>query len=435
MEDIPVKDNLLLLLSSEYKEVVRPGETLLWSGPVIKINKEGKHQLRNLVITDKSLSNVGPKGNFLTGLFRKAVKRVIRVEEVKAVTISEISNCFVVHIPNEYDYSYSTPDRSEIIEYILHAQEKLGCQPLKLFVTKENDLEKFVKNEGSKVNRWPTSTPVELTTPIFKSIVQRMRSDTEDSIRGTEVILSKDDEFVSEGSFDVIRFVAKGRRGKVFLAEKKGENTLLALKIISKADVIKQNLFENLKRNKKIMHMVEHPFVAKVDYCFSSPCYIFFVMKFKLGGSLYHHLRKSGQFSEDTARFYFCQVLSALEYLHSLGIVYRDLRLENVLLDERGDSSLGDCGVSTFLEPGQKTRSFVGSPEYLAPEIILQSGHNRLVDVWCLGVMLYEMLFGRPPFFHKNPNIMFTSIIKSELSVPKTPEVSSECEDLLLRVR
>lgn len=216
--------------------------------------------------------------------------------------------------------------------------------------------------------------------------------------------------------------------------EKKDTKVLYALKVIPKIDIIKKNTFESLKNEKQIMMTVKHPFVVNLEYFFVSPSYVFFAMRFKQGGELYHHLRKMGRFSEDTARFYACQVLLGLEYLHSKKILYRDMKPENILLDEVGNASLADFGISKELEDSAKTKSFVGTPEYVAPEVILQKGYDKTIDIWCFGVLLFEMVFGHPPFHNKNHNALLSMILKSILIIPKDVKVSDELIDLLEKV-
>lgn len=119
------------------------------------------------------------------------------------------------------------------------------------------------------------------------------------------------------------------------------------------------------------MQKVNNPFVVNLEFCFANNTYVFFAMKFKQGGELYYHLRKTTRFNEKVAKFYAAQIISGLAYLHKQNIMYRDMNPENILLDEIGNCCLADFGISKVLEEGQSTKSFVGTPEYVAPEIIL----------------------------------------------------------------
>mmetsp|Transcript_1390 Transcript_1390/g.1262 ORF Transcript_1390/g.1262 Transcript_1390/m.1262 type:complete len:133 (+) Transcript_1390:924-1322(+) len=127
-------------------------------------------------------------------------------------------------------------------------------------------------------------------------------------------------------------------------------------------------------------------------------------MKFMRGGELFQHLRNSKRFEEKRAKFYAAQIVLALDYLHELGVVYRDLKPENILMDGDGHICLTDFGMAKVLKKNEKTNSFVGTPEYLAPEIIDGKGHSFEVDWWALGIFTYEMLIGLPPFYNREQN-------------------------------
>ena len=152
------------------------------------------------------------------------------------------------------------------------------------------------------------------------------------------------------------------------------------------------------------------------------------------GGELFFHLGKVGRFSEDRARFYAAQIILALEHIHSLDIVYRDLKPENVLLDHRGNVRLTDFGLSKEGVSDHSTgaNSFCGTPEYIAPEVLLRQGHGRAVDWWSLGALLYEMISGLPPFYSRNRETMFEKIMNAELAFP--PFMSESARSLLLKL-
>ena len=182
------------------------------------------------------------------------------------------------------------------------------------------------------------------------------------------------------------------------------------------------------------MEEISNPFVVKMEYYFTSPSYVFFAMQFKQGGELGHQLRKSTRFSEEMTKFYACQIISGLEYLHSHGIVYKDMKPENIFLDEKGNTCLADFGIFDILNIQETRKSFVGTPEYASPEIILQKEHNKALDIWCFGILLYEMVYGLPTFYHKNQNIMFNWIVKLEPIFPEMIKISEELIDLITQV-
>jgi len=143
------------------------------------------------------------------------------------------------------------------------------------------------------------------------------------------------------------------------------------------------------------------------------------VLDYFTGGELFHHLKNTGRFSEERARFYAAEIISALEELHKHTIVYRDLKPENVLLDEDGNIRLTDFGLSKeSVSSNVLTHTFCGTPEYLAPEVIHGTGYNQAVDWWSLGTLLYEMLTGLPPFYNENLHVMYEKIIRAKLTFP-----------------
>jgi len=194
---------------------------------------------------------------------------------------------------------------------------------------------------------------------------------------------------------------------------------LFAMKSLKKNVILDQDQLENTLLEKKILQSLEHNFLVSLVFCFQTPERIYFVMPFMRGGELFQHLKKYRIFEEDKVRFFAAQIALALEHLHSFGIVYRDLKPENVLMDEDGYLKLADFGMAKHLKEGEKTMSFCGTPEYLAPEVITGEGHNRIVDWWSFGILIYEMLFGLPPFYNENVDRMYELIKLAELRFPK----------------
>jgi serine/threonine protein kinase len=145
---------------------------------------------------------------------------------------------------------------------------------------------------------------------------------------------------------------------------------------------------------------------------------------------LFFHLRRAQRFTEEKTRFYAAEVILALNYLHSMGIIYRDLKPENVLLDEEGHIKLTDFGLSKKFFPEENiTYSMCGTPEYLAPEILKASGHTQAADYWSFGILIYEMLNGSPPFSHKNKEMMYREILNKP--APMQAHFSSAAASLL----
>ena len=152
------------------------------------------------------------------------------------------------------------------------------------------------------------------------------------------------------------------------------------------------------------MAKIDHPFIVKLHFAFQTPAKVYLVMDFVNGGELFFHLKREGRFSEDRVRFYAAECVLALEHLHSRGIIYRDLKPENILLDAEGHVKLTDFGLSKTGIKGDQTSTFCGTPEYLAPEVIKGAGYGVEVDLWSLGLVMFEMLCGHHPYKIKNKN-------------------------------
>lgn len=202
--------------------------------------------------------------------------------------------------------------------------------------------------------------------------------------------------------FKIIKVLDKGSFGKVFLTYNVKSKKLYAMKRIDKDILIEKKQIENTKTEKEVLFQASHPFVLSMDYVFQNDYRLYFFLDFVKGGNLYDHLYKKKRFEEKIVKFIGVQVALGLGYLHANNIVHRDLKPENVLMDEQGYIVLADFGLAKFLSPQEQSKSFCGTAEYLAPEILGMAGHSHSVDWWTLGILLYEMSTGRPPFMDKN---------------------------------
>lgn len=206
----------------------------------------------------------------------------------------------------------------------------------------------------------------------------------------------------------------------MFLVREIKTNQFYALKVLRKDNIVKRNQVEHTKTERSVLGYVRHPFIVSMNMAFQSKDKLFFVLDYCAGGELFFHLGKEGRFPEPRARFYSAEIILAISYVHSLDIIYRDLKPENVLLDAEGHIRLTDFGLSKEGISGSSSGaySFCGTPEYLAPEILNRQGHGRAVDWWSLGALLYEMLTGLPPFYCQDRERLFEKIRKSELNYP-----------------
>ncbi|KAF8685713.1 Pkinase protein [Rhizoctonia solani] len=217
-------------------------------------------------------------------------------------------------------------------------------------------------------------------------------------------------------SFDLLKVIGKGSFGKVMQVRKRDTSRIYALKTIRKAHIASRGEITHTLAERTVLAQVNNPFIVPLKFCFQSEAKLYLVLAFINGGELFHHLQREQRFNEERSRFYAAELLLALEHLHDFNVVYRDLKPENILLDYTGHIALCDFGLCKLnMSDSDTTNTFCGTPEYLAPELLLGKGYTKSVDWWTLGVLLYEMLTGLPPFYDENTNEMYRKILQDPL--------------------
>nr|AML77123.1 putative LOV domain-containing protein [Alangium chinense] len=267
-------------------------------------------------------------------------------------------------------------------------------------------------------------------------------------------------EKIGLNHFKPIRPLGCGDTGSVHLVELKGTGELYAMKAMDKSVMLSRNKVHRACIEREIISLLDHPFLPALYTSFQTSTHVCLITDFCPGGELFALLDKQPMkiFKEESARFYAAEVVIGLEYLHCLGIIYRDLKPENLLLQRDGHIVLTDFDLSfmtsckpqiikhllprnrrsrsqpppTFVaEPVAQSNSFVGTEEYIAPEIITGAGHSSAIDWWALGILLYEMLYGRTPFRGKNRQKTFANILRKDLTFPSSIPVSLAARQLI----
>ncbi|XP_032686115.1 microtubule-associated protein futsch-like isoform X1 [Odontomachus brunneus] len=232
--------------------------------------------------------------------------------------------------------------------------------------------------------------------------------------------------------FNFLKVLGKGSFGKVLLAELRGTECAYAVKCLKKDVVLEDDDVECTLIERKVLTLAtRHPYLCHLFCTFQTDSHLFFVMEYLNGGDLMFHIQKSGRFPESRARFYAAEIWSGLNFLHKKGIVYRDLKLDNVLLDFDGHIRIADfgmCKLQIFLDRTADT--FCGTPDYMAPEIIKGLKYNQAVDWWSYGVLLYEMLTGQSPFSGCDEDELFWSICNERPFIPRY--LSQDATDMLV---
>ncbi|KFQ97637.1 RAC-beta serine/threonine-protein kinase, partial [Opisthocomus hoazin] len=253
-----------------------------------------------------------------------------------------------------------------------------------------------------------------------------------------EVAVSKTRTKATMNDFDYLKLLGKGTFGKVILVREKATGRYYAMKILRKEVIIAKVRAEPQRRDEvahtvtesRVLQNTRHPFLTALKYAFQTNDRLCFVMEYANGGELFFHLSRERVFTEDRARFYGAEIVSALEYLHSRDVVYRDIKLENLMLDKDGHIKITDFGLcKEGITDGATMKTFCGTPEYLAPEVLEDNDYGRAVDWWGLGVVMYEMMCGRLPFYNQDHERLFELILMEEIRFPRT--LSPEAKSLL----
>jgi len=208
-----------------------------------------------------------------------------------------------------------------------------------------------------------------------------------------------------------------GAFGRVKLCRYPANDTYYALKCQAKRAIVESGLEEHVLNEMRVMRKIDHPLIAKLYLALQDNQHIYFVLELLQGGELFTHLRNKGKLPEQTARFYAASVVYAFSTLHAKRIAYRDLKPENLVMDSNGYVKLVDFGLAKQLLSG-KTWTLCGTPDYLAPEIILNEGHDLAVDYWALGVLVFEMVVGAPPFYAEDPMEVYEKILSGNPAMP-----------------
>ena len=236
--------------------------------------------------------------------------------------------------------------------------------------------------------------------------------------------------------FELLKVLGKGSFGKVFLVRLIPTGQVYAMKVLKKSEVMRRKQVEHTKAERRIMGGVDHPFIVGLRFAFQTADKLYMVTDYCRGGELFFHLKKFRTFTEPMVKFFAAELVASLQHLHACHVVYRDLKPENVLLDEDGHVKLTDFGLSKEdVEDPRGATTFCGTPEYLAPEMLInrksRQGYGKPVDWWSLGTLMYEMLTGWPPFYDKNLRKMCEQILRGQLTFPADCVASPELRDLI----
>jgi hypothetical protein len=224
--------------------------------------------------------------------------------------------------------------------------------------------------------------------------------------------------------------VGTGTFGRVRVVQHKPTRDWYALKIMKKSEILRLSQLDHILSEVKILSTTSHPFIVNLLGMQFDERRLYLLFEYVPGGELFSYLRREGKFSESSSQFYAAEILLAFEHLHKSKIVYRDLKPENLLLTNKGHIKITDFGFAKVVQ--DRTYTLCGTPEYLAPEIIQSKGHDIGVDWWALGILIFEMLAGFPPFFDENAYGIYQKILAGKIEWPR--HFSSDAKDLVKRL-
>ncbi|OBA24551.1 kinase-like protein [Metschnikowia bicuspidata var. bicuspidata NRRL YB-4993] len=220
--------------------------------------------------------------------------------------------------------------------------------------------------------------------------------------------------------FEIGKPLGKGKLGKVYCARHKASGYICALKVMSKSDLVRHQLENNLRREIEIQRNLVHPYISRLYNFFYDDDNVYLILEYAVHGELYHLLKMYRRFDDVTASNYIYQVSVALQYLHSKGVIHRDIKPENILLSANKTVKLSDFGwsVNSELSGLGRRLTLCGTLDYLPPEMVESKEHDLSVDLWLLGILTYEFLVGRPPFEEVDKTATYKRIAKVDLQIP-----------------
>ena len=349
-----------------------------------------------------------------------------------------MSSCFIFRMSmwvmelcgeSRYDYRYKSPKKELICKILEVLYRKKAGKKLSVVNSTEPELKNIVitKDAAKLLSR------EDIMRRKAEMAAEAHDSDNEEDKKKAEETSSWLDgcnETVCLDDFDLLKVIGRGSFGKVMQVRKKDSGKVYAMKILKKETIIARNQVEHTRAERAILQSLQHPFLMGLRFAFQTKEKLYFVLDYYQGGELFFHLKHKRRFSEDEARIIVAEIGSALGFLHSMNVIYRDLKPENILLDEVGHACLTDFGLSKDVsQSNMKAQTFCGTPEYLAPEVVMGIAHGKEIDWWSLGILLYELTVGIPPFYSQEVTEMYEKIQHGNLRFP--PFLSADCRSLI----
>jgi len=419
---------------SKIKDLLSPGEIIILSAKIVKQTSKGDTRKRSCLITSHAFYDIQRVKVLMYRSY--AVKRKIRLKLIDSITISTSSTQFILHVENEHDIRMNSDHCLEITQTIQNLLRFYLAMDLPIHEKAHPNLVEFCTTRD-ELDQRPSHVGAEVSSSAAGS-----SSDWSSMSEGGSIVETIDGIKTRTKGFseyDLERVIGRGAFGKVMLVKKRGTSEYYAMKTVRKKYILDQNQAHNIMTERNILATIRHPFVVQMKSSFQTEGKLVFILEYVNGGELFHHLRSQRRFPENRTKFYAAQIGMALDFLHKRGFIYRDLKPENILVDLDGYLKITDFGLATEIEHEKVTKSVVGTCQYLAPEILGRTGYDQSVDWWSFGILIYEMLYGRPPFYVDSRHVdrkqylksSYLKILKEDITFPLEPYISMEARDLV----
>ena len=423
-------------------------EILYYSNKINKINHFNMSQERFLVLTDEALYNFQ----------KKKLKRKIEYNKIRGITYSKISSeLFVVHGNEvEYDYSFQSQERNLVISLISKFYEEQTGKPIKICEVNEKTLKNYVtvkkeKKKDASFSKMDESKIIDTKkflseNKFFEKKIRTLSNaivneekkieDERPLIIKTNMLFYKEQklENATLENFKIVKIIGRGEYGKIFLVRFNDTNQYYAMKSIQKDFFEEQKENNSLSKNKLIIQNLNFEFLIGCVACFQTEERLYFIMNLAEGENLSEYLLKHKTSDENQVKFFGASIGLTLDYFHKNGIIFRNLRTNDIIIQKDGYIKISDFKISSFFNIKKNCLIYKETLEYTPPEELVKKNSSKDGDWWILGIIMYELFFGIPPFFSEDDKKIKELIEKSELRFPKDTKVSKAAKDIIMKL-
>ena len=423
-------------------------ETILYSNKIYKISSFSIKQERNLILTNESI--------YL--LQSKKFKRKMKYEDIHGISFAKHTNEFIVHGEKEYDLHFFHQDKHTIIYIIIKCYDKIIKKPLIICEIDEKNLKAYVttkkdKKKDIKFSKMDESKAVDTQTYVIDNdpIEKKRRSSVESGgIANTLSQLNANEESpqkiitktifsneniknISFKDFTFIKIIGRGNISKILLVQYIKNQKYYALKSIQK-DIIENSA--SFKEKTNVIQKLNHPFLINPQFCFETNDRIYFGFSYIQGEELSYHIETCKNINEEKVKFYAGILILLIDYLHNNGIIFRDFTTNSIIIDKEGYFKLTPFHIEKVFDIKKEICEKIEKNEYNSPEYLSGENKEKLkgADWWTLGVIIFEMIYGVPPFYVEDSDKIKDFINKTELKFPRNPAISLSTRDLIRKL-